>query len=213
MNCDPIARLYRWLEYAAFGNLLEQARFHWINSLTSAHRVLLLGDGDGRFLTRFALANRHAEIDSLELSQRMLQLAARRIARSGVTARSRIRLRQADALCDDPPHQTYDLVVANFFFDCFDESALTQLCRRISPHLRNNADWLVTDFRIPKHRLWSSICQAAIWIMYRFFHCTTGLDTSRLAGFSGVLAAAGFKCVHSASFAGGLVISEIWRRS
>ena len=52
MNADRIARSYRWLEYAAFGVALERARFDFLRCAAEARRVLILGEGDGRFLAR-----------------------------------------------------------------------------------------------------------------------------------------------------------------
>ena len=52
MNADRIASGYRWLEYAAFGLALEQARFDFLSRAAGARRVLILGEGDGRFLAR-----------------------------------------------------------------------------------------------------------------------------------------------------------------
>ena len=79
MNCDSIARVYRWIEYAAFGPLLQRTRLHWLEQLGGARRVLLLGDGDGRFLSRFASRYPSAEVHYIDSSARMLDLARKRI--------------------------------------------------------------------------------------------------------------------------------------
>lgn len=212
MNCDPIARHYCWLEHAVFGTLLERARCHWIPELGRARRVLVLGDGDGRFLAEFARANRAAEIDSVELSRRMLEVAEERLAKSGVGRDGRVRLRQADAQKDEPPGWGYDLVVTHFFLDCFDEQGIAQMVERLAPHLDAKAKWLVSDFRIPAGRAVSPLFRMMVGIMYRFFRYTTGLRTKRLADFPRVLAEAGFVPCAQASLAGGFVVSEIWGR-
>jgi Trans-aconitate methyltransferase len=75
MNCDRLARWYRWAEYGAFGRALEKRRFYFLDTLSAPRRVLMLGEGDGRFLQ--ALARRHpgAVIDYVDSSARMLALA------------------------------------------------------------------------------------------------------------------------------------------
>ena len=61
MNADPIASSYRWLEYAAFGLALEHARFDFLSHAAAARRVLILGEGDGRFLARLLRCNRQRQ--------------------------------------------------------------------------------------------------------------------------------------------------------
>ena len=214
VNCDPIARHYRWLEHAVFGALLERARLYWMGELRQARRVLVLGDGDGRFVAEFAQANRTARIDSLELSQGMLEVAEERLRRSGITSANdgRVSLRRADVEKDDPPGWGYDLVVSHFFLDCFDERAIAQIVERLAPHLDADARWLVTDFRIPQGLVVAAFSRALVAIMYRFFRFATGLETKRLADFPKVFEEAGFVRCAQARLAGGFVVSEIWRR-
>ncbi len=50
VNCDRIARWYRWIEYAGFGRALERRREAFLDDVSDARRVLALGDGDGRAL-------------------------------------------------------------------------------------------------------------------------------------------------------------------
>ena len=92
MNADRIARLYRWLEYATFGNALQQRRTAFLADVADARRVLLLGDGDGRFLEKLVGQNTQAHIDYVDLSRRMLALAR---ARAGT---GRVTYHQANAL-------------------------------------------------------------------------------------------------------------------
>ena len=68
MNCDPIARCYRWVEYQPLG------------------RVLALGDGDGRALAALLRANSGAAIDYVDLSPRMVELARARAGSPGARA-------------------------------------------------------------------------------------------------------------------------------
>src|SRR5262249_34847043 len=43
MNCDRLARAYRWLEYAVFGRALEHRRTAFLGELSEAQRILALG--------------------------------------------------------------------------------------------------------------------------------------------------------------------------
>ena len=66
MSYDTLAPYYRWLEGFTFGGVLQRARcagLRWWKG-ESPRRVLLLGDGDGRFLreARAAAALQHERI-------------------------------------------------------------------------------------------------------------------------------------------------------
>ena len=54
MKIGRLARWYRWIEYAAFGRVLERRRFAFLPHIASARHMLILGEGDGRTLERFA---------------------------------------------------------------------------------------------------------------------------------------------------------------
>ncbi|MEM6429126.1 MAG: class I SAM-dependent methyltransferase, partial [Deinococcota bacterium] len=54
---DHLAHLYQWLEYLAFGRLLHDVREHAVDAVLSKvqphQHILILGEGDGRFLELF----------------------------------------------------------------------------------------------------------------------------------------------------------------
>ena len=116
MNCDRIARCYRWLEYAGFGRALEHRRNAFLAYVADARRVLVLGDGDGRALAALLRAAPHARIDYVDLSARMLELAR------GRAGDLRVVYRRDDARTTPLPAAEYDLIVTHFFLDCFDEA-------------------------------------------------------------------------------------------
>ncbi|MGA7412924.1 MAG: class I SAM-dependent methyltransferase [Bryobacteraceae bacterium] len=213
MNCDPIARLYRWIEYAAFGPVLERTRLHWLGDLNGAQRVLLLGDGDGRFLSRFASTYPAAEVHYIDSSARMLDLARRRVRRAERAGSDRVIFTQGNALRTALPGQDYDLVVSHFFLDCFDESELSRLAAHIGPRLAPNVRWVVSDFREPRHGPMAPVFQLYLRLMFLFFHYTSGLETRRLADYSAFLKRLGLVRNRKATNLGGFVFSEIWSRS
>ena len=103
MNCDPIARWYRFFEYGAFGRALERRRFAFLAETANSKRVLMLGEGDGRFLEAFLQSNREATVDYVDASEQMLSLAKRR---AGIHA-GRVEFHHADALSWIPPRTTW----------------------------------------------------------------------------------------------------------
>src|SRR5258705_8337568 len=108
MNCDPIARWYRWFEYIGFGRALERRRSALLKCVADARRILVLGEGDGRGLAALLRVNRTATADTIDLSARMLTLAR---ARAGS---ERVNYHHGNALAMPLPDAEYDLIVAHF---------------------------------------------------------------------------------------------------
>jgi ubiquinone/menaquinone biosynthesis C-methylase UbiE len=201
VNCDPIARWYRWLEYAGFGKALQRRRLAFLSDVADAQRALVLGEGDGRFLVHLAKQNRSAAIDYVDASSAMLELARRRAGAGRVT------YHPADALKMPLPENQYDLVCTHFFLDCLNEPEARALTARVARACQPRAHWLVSEFREP-----NAFARMVVRVLYFFFRITTGLKTSRLIDHRPLLERAGFKliCCESAYF--GLLVSERWRR-
>jgi len=209
MNADPLARCYRWLEYAAFGRQLERHRFRYLDRLASARRILVLGEGDGRALARLAAIAPHACIDVIDSSARMIAFAQRRAAASG----RQIRYFHQDARTSSWPGAHYDGVLTCFFLDCFDEPELRNLIPRVARSLRPHGTWVVSDFAIPSSgwRMW----RAKAWVatMYFFFGLTTRLAVRTLPPISRLMGEAGLTPSDLYESSHGLIFSGVWRKA
>lgn len=205
MNCDPIARWYRWLEYLGFGQALERRRVAFLGDVSDARRVLLLGDGDGRFLVRLVDQNlkQHpgVEIDYVDVSGRMLELARERGGELGVT------YHQADVLTMKLASGEYDLIVTHFFLDCFNERDAREVVTRVAQAARADARWLVSEFR--EAGWWARVILSGL---YFFFRLTTGLRTHRLMDHRPLLERDGFRLSKQERARFGLLVSELWKR-
>ena len=209
MNCDRLARWYRALEYAGFGRALERRREFFLGRMSTARRVLVLGDGDGRFLASFLRVNRSAEVDSVDASAAMLTLARRRIGEADL---ARLRFHHSDARRWQPPPVSYDLIVTHFFLDCFPDAELRPLVARLAAFTTPGARWIVSEFRQPADGL--AAWRARAWIagLYAFFRITTGLRARRLPDHTAALEAAGFRLERETLARGGLLASQLWQR-
>jgi ubiquinone/menaquinone biosynthesis C-methylase UbiE len=205
MNCDWIAPYYRWLEYAGFGGELQRRRCGLLDQLGSPRRVLVLGDGDGRFLERLIRKAPAAEIDSIEASARMQALARRRTA-------DRVQHRLGDARAVPLDGGRYDLIATHFFLDCFDAADASALVARLSDAAAPRAQWLISEFRqVPQG--WRAVwCQAWLSSLYWFFRLATGLRTRKLVDHHPLLKAQGFRLVRQESARWGLLVSELWEK-
>ena len=76
---DRLARVYRALEFIAFGRDLERARFEYLGRLSGCRDILLLGEGDGRCAARLAQIAPDAAILCVDSSPGMIARASRRV--------------------------------------------------------------------------------------------------------------------------------------
>jgi SAM-dependent methyltransferase len=151
----------------------------------------VLGDGDGRFLQLFTALYPEARVDAVDISARMVQLARARVASD------RVNFYVADARRF--PSGEYDLVVAHFFFDCFDEAELPLLIAGFA-----SKAFLVSEFRRTR---WSGPVLAGL---YLFFRIATGLKTRRLPDHRPMLERCGFRLDREETALGGLLAAELW---
>lgn len=210
MNCDLIASAYRWFEYAAFARSLEKSRFAFLDAGRQKRRALLLGEGDGRFLLRLAASNTQLQIDCVDLSRKMIELQKARIGGSESAHSQRIRFMHADIRAIELPESHYDLVVTNFFLDCFTGAEVSELVRRIRRACTAEADWIISEFNQPVAG-WRAR-HARLWLraMYFFFAFATGLKTRSLPAYSQALVQSGFRLVSRMSRRADLISSELW---
>jgi SAM-dependent methyltransferase len=195
VNCDGIARWYRWLEYAGFGRALERRREAFLSDVSDARRVLAMGDGDGRALVALVAAAPRACVDYIDVSPRMLELARIRVGTE------RVAYRNEDARAAQLPAAEYDLIVTHFFLDCFDETELEPLIQRLASAATPGARWLISEFR---GNGW------LVRALYLFFRIATGLRTRHLVDHHPLLKRSGFRLLCCKNTWQGLLASELW---
>jgi len=204
MNCDRIAGLYRWIEYAAFGKALERRRTALLREVSGTRRVLALGDGDGRTLVRLLNCAPQARVTYVDVSAKMLALARARVQANA----DRVEFRQADARVMELDERRYDVIVTHFFLDCFDGRDLPLLVDRIARAAAPEARWIVSEFRPA-----NSLARMLIAIMYVFFGSIAELRTRRLVDHHPHLLRNGFQLQHAEYGWTGMLASELWIRN
>lgn len=198
------------MEYAAMGSSLERCRFKFLPEMATARRVLILGEGDGRFLNAFLSTNHQAEIDVVDNSGKMIAFAERRTRSNGGP---RVRFHQVDARSWLPPDgANYDLIVTHFFLDCFSDEELAPMMRRFGKAAAAECRWAISEFRQPAHGLFA--WRARLWIgaLYRLFGWITGLRVRQLPDHRGALEKNGFRRARSVVTDWGLLTAELWER-
>lgn len=210
MNADGIAASYRWLEYAAFGRELERARFDFLHRTRDARRVLILGEGDGRFLARLLESDPMARVDVVESSGRMIELARGRVRES---ARTRVTFHRMNAAADPLPDGPFDVVVTHFFLDILTACEAEAVVSKASALLAPGGTWLLSEFQAPRAGVARVHARAWLAAMYGFFSIATGLQASRLPEYREMLERAGLLETEHRERRWGLIRSQVWRRA
>jgi len=191
-----------------FGGRLQRARCAHLGRFVAARKILLLGDGDGRFLEALLAAGGSAEILSVDASAQMLKLSRARVG----DAAGRVRFCHS-SIEDFEPADGFrpDLVAAHFFFDCFDDAEIVAALRRISGWIAPGGAMVVTDFALPEGGWWRRLSgRVLIAIMLTFFRMTAGISARRLPDLQGLLRFGGWRRCAGTSFRRGLVSSALW---
>ena len=207
MNADRIANSYRWLEYAAFGLALENARFDFLSHAVEARSVLILGEGDGRFLARLLECNRQASITVIETSARMIDLARGRLQEAD---HLRVKFHQVDAVTCVLPDGQFDLVVTHFFFDVLDSRDAEAVIGKVSAALSPGAVWLVSEFQEPTTAIRRLHARLWLWVMYGFFALATGLRVRKLPPYREMLERCGLAEIEHRERRFSLIRSQVY---
>ncbi len=203
MSFDLVAPFYRLIETLVFGNRLQAARCAFVRQTRPARRALVVGDGDGRFLAELLRAQPALEVDYLDASARMLELARARVGNA------RAHFLHADIRTAELPAAHYDLIVTHFFLDCFAEKSLREVVEKLSAAATVDATWLIADF-----------CRTSRWFgrfllaaMHLFFRAVAGIEARRLVDYEPLLRTAGFRLTNEAVSGHGLIRSQCWHRT
>jgi SAM-dependent methyltransferase len=205
---DALAPHYRWIEAVTFGPLLQWCRTALLPLVQDCRQALVLGEGNGRFLAALLETNPSIVADCLDISPAMTELARRH-----VNCSPRVSFHVTDARLANFPAASYDLIVANFFLDCFGERDLRRLIPALAGSLKPGGRWVIGDFRLPE-RGWSRLAaKAALAAMYAFFRLATRLPGRRLVDPDPLLREQGLALEHEETCLQGFLSARLWRKT
>jgi ubiquinone/menaquinone biosynthesis C-methylase UbiE len=213
VSFDAIASSYRTWEWLAFGDDLQRCRVACLGDIVAPQRALILGEGNGRFLCELLRLHPGVEVDCLDASQRMLQLARQRVDRELPSRAESVRFLHQDITSWTAPERHYDLLVTHFALDCFPEAQLTGIIRKLARAGTDGANWLLADFCVPPNG--TARLRARGWLaaMYLFFRIIARIPASELIDPTPFLRAEGFGLARQQLFRKGMLKSERWRRN
>lgn len=205
-NFDPLARIYRWLEWCTFGSSLWHCRCAFLDSMRDRRNALVIGDGDGRFIARLLEFNSLILVQALDASEAMLRQLLRRAAPN----HARLHATAADARKPLPFAKTFDLVVTHFFLDCLTTEEVESLAREILQKVQLNARWVISEFAVPANLYGRLLARPLISALYLAFGLLTGLKVRHLPRYHEAIEKAGFVLTRRRTRLRGLLVSELW---
>ncbi len=211
MSFDRLAPHYRWMEAVLAGDRLQRCRLAHIGKLAGCDRVLLAGEGHGRFLAELVRRWPDMSVVHLDASPGMQAVARRRLAAAGAAA-GKVEFVTADVRECRLPAGEFAAVVTHFFLDCFGPADLGTVVGRLAESLRPEARWLQADFCVPERgwRRWRA--RMIVASMYAAFRVLTRLPASRLHAPGTHLNAHGFRLRDRVESEWGLLGAEWWQR-
>jgi ubiquinone/menaquinone biosynthesis C-methylase UbiE len=210
MSFDTLAPHYRWLEFVLAGEKLQRCRTAFLDRIT-ARNILIAGEGNGRFLAECRSRLPTARITVVDFSARMLEIARQRLLRSGAETDG-IEFVHANLLTWRPEERAYDLIVTQFFFDCFPAGQLRQVVASLASAATPGAAWLLADFQMPDAGLRRYRAQLVHALMYTFFRVMTQLPARKLVEPDGFLAAHDFAVQERRTDDWDLLRTDLWKR-
>lgn len=210
MSFDRLAPHYRWMEALLAGSVLQQCRTRWLAEVSPPRRALLAGEGPGRMLDACAQIWPDCEFTVLDSSRGMIEQTRRRPARlsKGVS----VNFIAADAREWSGPRGTFDMVVTNFFLDCFAPDDLKRVVENLGTAAAREATWVLSDFKVPSAgwRRWRA--RLVLASAYGFFRVVTDISARCITPPDENLRAVGFVLRRRESFNFGLLHADLWHR-
>lgn len=199
-NFSSIAPVYDSLARLVFGRSLEHAQRTFLSEIGPKAKVLIVGGGTGQIID-WIPQGLGLQIDYVELSKGMLQRAKDRSSEGN---------RVDFILGDVSVHQgSYDVIIANFFLDCFSTAQLVQVLKHLKDQLGAKGRLLVTDF-YPSDRPSDRLL---LKTMHCFFRIMSRLDAHALTNIHEQTKLAGFEPKGIQFFRKGLVFSAVYESS
>jgi len=207
-NYDIVASIYPTLERMAFGQQLDDARKAFFDSLIFRNRLLLIGEGNGRFLGTCLQHKIGGSITVVDLSAEMLSLLRCRVR--DMEKRTAVEVVQADFRHWPVAGQSFDGIVTHFFLDLFKPDTQRSIIQKIATLSCRETIWVNVDFQA---RLSSPLYRCIDWLQYRFDGLISGTEADRHYDPVQWISAAGWIPRQERTFRKGSVVAELFVRT
>lgn len=210
---NAVAPYYPWIESLVFGRKLTRARNAALDQIPAGANILLLGEGNGRFLTELLLRHPNARITCVEPSEGMRASQHKRLqSRFGKIPDTLTYIPQRIQDWTAPP-ASYDAIVAHFFLDLFTDAELPAVVEKITHTAAPHATLCIAEFAELPTRFGRLYSRALIRTMYAFFSVATRLQTQRIPNWPQALLNHGWSQQSCTPHNQSLIRAQTWTKS
>lgn len=180
---DRVAPIYDLLAKIVFGDKLAKVQKEYLDHLSINSKVLIVGGGTGKILEWLPIEKRLA-VTFVEMSDKMITKAKSRNSQA---------LNTNFHLGDIMEFEgKFDYIIANFFFDCFEERTLIKVLKKLNNQLYTQGKLIVADFSINYKNRDKIINRLMHW----FFKVVSNLESKELKDIRRIIIASGFCETH-----------------
>lgn len=200
---NSIAVLYTLLSKLVYGNSLHNIQKKAVNQLPKEGRLLILGGGDGSILRYLYQQRPQLDIEFLEASRKMIDLA-----RLKSRPNQKITFIHSDNPENCSPEIT--LILAPFFFDLFTTDETAMMLNKIEAKVNKSFILLVTDFSLDSIKHWRLLRHLQIKLSIIFFRVTVGHRLNYLPSVFQNIEKCGYKPLFYSHLQGGFVCLQVF---
>jgi demethylphylloquinol methyltransferase len=157
-----VGPVYDWLSAFYSGKSIHRCKVAMLDRLKPGDKVLFAGAGHGMDAVHAACLG--ADVTVVDLSETMLRRFEANVAKASEAHGRRLSIRSVHGdILRFKEKEHYDMVVANFFLNVFDESTMVHVLRHLISLGRPGAHIVVGDFAYPKGNPIARIFKTAYW--------------------------------------------------
>lgn len=206
-----IAGVYDLVAEIAFLGAIRRSQKVFLRELPKGARVLVVGGGTGSFLESLVVNADPREIYYVDISDRMIAKAQRRMQR---LPNYQGKVTWIVGTMDDLPSEVrVDAAITYFFLDVFKQSGMEEQIRKISSHVAEEGKWLFADFIYAKNFLMRPISWCLIKMMYLIFKIVAAIPANSLPDFRRGFEKEGWEVIREKKFALGMIKASLLNKT
>ncbi|MCJ8329163.1 MAG: class I SAM-dependent methyltransferase [Lentisphaeria bacterium] len=196
---NTLAGIYDLLSRIALLGRIQKSQLDVLAHIGPANRALIVGGGTGVFLPKLLEKLPELKIDWIDSSDKMIANTKRRLTE---TQCKNIIFHSCD-IADFHTDESYDLIISNFFLDCFMHEKLANIIKSLDDKLEVNGIWIVCDFK-----QCGLISKLYIKMMYLFFRAICGIQATHISDYFKSIEMLGYKEEEKLGYMNGFIQAE-----